>query len=153
LRISSLISENEEQRKEIERLQEDLANIEFENNKGKDLQKIGRSTVYITSLGSIESESLRKIADKFRTEYPSSVLAIGTNDLLSGKVTLLISITEDLVKTKDLNAVSLVKEVGSLIGGGGGGKPTLAQAGGNNGLKLSLALQKIREIINIKLST
>jgi alanyl-tRNA synthetase len=52
-----------------------------------------------------------------------------------------------------LNAVSLVKEVGSLIGGGGGGKPTLAQAGGNNGLKLSLALQKIREIINIKLST
>ena len=150
-RVNILLSDNEKQKKEIEKLHEDSANIEFENNKTKDLQKIGQSTVYITNIGYIESESLRKFADKFKAQYPSSVLAIGVTDLQSGRVTLLISITEDLIKTKGLNAVELVKEAGVLIGGGGGGKPTLAQAGGSDGSKLSSALQKIREIVNIKL--
>ncbi len=150
-RVENLIIENEKKIKEIDKLKENLAEIEFENNKNKDLQKIGQSSIYITNIGYIESESLRKLADKFKLQYPSSVLTIGTNDLKSGRVTILVSITNDLVKTKGLNAVELVKEVGALIGGGGGGKPTLAQAGGSDGSKLSIALQKIRELVNSKL--
>jgi alanyl-tRNA synthetase len=150
-RVRSLIAENEKQMKEIGKLHEGLAEIEFENNKTKDLQKIGQTLVYITTIGSIETESLRKLADKFKLQNPSSVLAIGTKDLNSEKATLLISISDDLVKNKGLNAVELVKEAGVLINGGGGGKPTLAQAGGNNSSNLPLALQKIRELITSKL--
>jgi alanyl-tRNA synthetase len=150
-RVNNLITENEKKIKEIGKLQEELASIEFENNKNKDLQKKDQTTVYITTIGSIETESLRKLADKFRIQNPSSVLAIGTKEINSERVTLLISITEDLVKNKGLNAVEMVKEAGVLIGGGGGGKPTLAQAGGNNSSNLPLALNKIRELVNSKI--
>jgi alanyl-tRNA synthetase len=150
-RVNNLITENEKKIKEVGKLQEELASIEFENNKNKDLQKKDQTTVYITTIVSIETESLRKLADKFRIQNPSSILAIGTKEINSERVTLLISITEDLVKNKGLNAVELVKEAGALIGGGGGGKPTLAQAGGNNGSNLPLALNKIRELVNLKI--
>ncbi|MFM8320135.1 MAG: alanine--tRNA ligase, partial [Chloroflexota bacterium] len=74
-----------------------------------------------------DPDALRMLADKYRARYPSGVAVLASvND---GRPTVIAAVTEDLVK-RGLHAGELVKFVGGFLGGGGGGKPTLAQAGG-----------------------
>ena len=67
-----------------------------------------------------------------------------------GKVNLLAAVTDDLVK-KGLHAGKLVGEVAKVVGGGGGGKPTMAQAGGKEPAKLAEALQLGTKLVREKL--
>jgi len=77
------------------------------------------------------------------------VVVIGWAD--DGKVQLLAAVTDDLVK-KGLHAGKLVGQVAKVVGGGGGGKPTMAQAGGKEPAKLGDALQLAKSLINDHLS-
>jgi alanyl-tRNA synthetase len=61
---------------------------------------------------------------------------------LDGKPVLLAAVTDDLVK-RGLHAGNLVKQVAQVVGGGGGGRPTLAQAGGKDASKLTEALDQV----------
>ena len=61
------------------------------------------------------------------------------------KVQLIAAVTEDLVK-KGLHAGKLVGQVAKVVGGGGGGKPTMAQAGGKEPAKLSEALEMAKKL-------
>ena len=63
---------------------------------------------------------------------------------------IIAAVTEDLVK-RGLNAGDLVKTVAQVVGGGGGGRPTLAQAGGKDAAKLPEALAKTAEYVQSKL--
>lgn len=65
-----------------------------------------------------------------------------------GKVFLMVAVTEDLIKEKGLKAGALVGQLGRLVGGGGGGQPNLATAGGRNPEKLDEALEKVNEILS-----
>jgi alanyl-tRNA synthetase len=62
-----------------------------------------------------------------------------------GKVPVIVALTPDLVK-KGLKAGDLVKQVGAVVGGSGGGKPDLAQAGGKDATKIDEAVKKADEI-------
>jgi alanyl-tRNA synthetase len=68
-----------------------------------------------------------------------------------GQVKLLAAVTEDLVK-KGLHAGKLVGQVAKVLGGGGGGKPTLAQAGGKEPAKLGEALQLAKNLVTDQLT-
>ena len=68
-----------------------------------------------------------------------------------GKVLLFAAITDDLIKSKGLKAGDIVKEIAPIVGGGGGGKPQLAQAGGKNPEKIPDALATAKELIHSKL--
>jgi alanyl-tRNA synthetase len=65
-----------------------------------------------------------------------------------GKVFLMVAVTDDLIKTKNIKAGIVVGKLGRLVGGGGGGQPNLATAGGKNPEKLNEALSKAGLIIN-----
>ena len=69
----------------------------------------------------------------------------------AGKPILIAAITDDLVK-RGLHAGNLIKQVARVVGGGGGGRPTLAQAGGKDATKLAEALDQVSGYIreNIK---
>ena len=67
-----------------------------------------------------------------------------------GKVTLVAAVTDDLIK-KGLKAGDLIKQIATLVDGGGGGRPQMAQAGGKNPAKIPNALKKANEIIKEKL--
>ena len=89
-----------------------------------------------------DADMLRSLADIFRERYPSnSVCVLGS--AVDDKPTVIAAITEDLVK-RGLKAGDLVKFVAAPMGGGGGGKPTLAQAGGKDASKLPEALISVR---------
>jgi alanyl-tRNA synthetase len=89
-----------------------------------------------------DGKALRELADKLRDRLAKGVVALGSEH--EGKAVLLVAVTKDLAGR--VKAGELVKEGAKLVGGSGGGKPDLAQAGGANPAGLDDALKKIEEL-------
>ena len=89
-----------------------------------------------------DGKALRELADKLRERIGKGVVALGSEQ--AGKAILLVAVTKDL--TAKVRAGDLVKEAARLVGGSGGGKPELAQAGGADPSGLEKALEKVAEL-------
>ncbi|MGC4000599.1 MAG: alanine--tRNA ligase [Anaeromyxobacter sp.] len=89
-----------------------------------------------------DGKALRELADKLRDRIGKGVVALGSEQ--DGKAILLVAVTKDL--TGKLKAGDLVKEAAKLVGGSGGGKPDMAQAGGSDPAGLDQALAKVSEL-------
>jgi alanyl-tRNA synthetase len=92
----------------------------------------------------VEASELREITEKVLDKLQSGVVVLGTKG--EGKVSFSVMISKDLVK-KGLHAGKLIKDVAAIAGGGGGGRPDMAQAGGKNPEKLEEALRKVTELL------
>ncbi len=90
-------------------------------------------------------DELKSIGDSVRAKLGSGVGLIGT--VVNDKVQLLCVVTDDLIKERKLKAGKIVGEVAKLVGGGGGGRPHLATAGGREAEKLPRALKEVRRIV------
>jgi alanyl-tRNA synthetase len=98
--------------------------------------------------GTIESDSadmLKNIVYQLRTSSENTVIVIGSES--GGKANLLVAVTDDLVKSGKVNAVSVIKEISAEINGGGGGQPFLASAGGKNPSGIQKAIDMAAEFI------
>ncbi|MAL17126.1 MAG: alanine--tRNA ligase [Balneola sp.] len=82
----------------------------------------------------------------------NTAIVLGSRDEEEGKVYLMVALSDDLVKEKGLKAGAIVGQLGRLVGGGGGGQPNLATAGGRQPEKLGEALKKVNEIITESIS-
>jgi len=82
-------------------------------------------------------ERLREMVDRLRERLGSAVIMLGA--VMAEKPGLVAAVTPDLVE-KGLHAGKLISEVAKVVGGGGGGRPTMAQAGGHEAGKLGEAL-------------
>jgi len=91
-----------------------------------------------------DGKALRELADKLRDKIGRGVVALGAE--ADGKAILLVAVTKDL--TAKVKAGDLVKEAAKLVGGSGGGKPDLAQAGGPDAAGLEKALAKVEELVS-----
>jgi len=90
-----------------------------------------------------DGKALRDLADKLRDKLGRGVVALGSEQ--DGKAILLVAVTKDL--TARVKAGDLVREAAKLVGGSGGGRPDLAQAGGANPAGLDQALEKVAEMV------
>lgn len=75
---------------------------------------------------------------------PSGVAVLGS--ISEGRPNLIAAVTEDLV-ARGLDAVHIVRTIAKMVGGGGGGKPTLAQAGGKDPTRLAEALAQVESLV------
>jgi alanyl-tRNA synthetase len=91
-----------------------------------------------------DAKALRDLADKLRDKIGSGVIALGGE--ADGKAVLLVAATADVV-AKGVKAGDLVREMAKVVGGRGGGKPDLAQAGGPDASQLDAALEAIYRLI------
>ena len=91
-----------------------------------------------------DAKALRDLADKLRDKIGSGVIALGGE--ADGKAVLLVAATADVV-AKGVKAGDLIREMAKVVGGKGGGKPDLAQAGGPDAGKLDQALEAIYSLI------
>jgi alanyl-tRNA synthetase len=89
-------------------------------------------------------EQVRAQIDRVRQKAKSAFITFGWADD-EGKVPVIVALTSDLT-AKGLKAGDIVKQVAAIVGGSGGGKPDLAQAGGKDPSKLPEAMAKAREI-------
>jgi alanyl-tRNA synthetase len=95
-----------------------------------------------------DGNALRELADKLRDRIGRGVVALGSEH--DGKAVLLVAVTKDL--TGKIKAGDLVKEAAALVGGRGGGKPDLAQAGGPDPSGLAGALARVEELVRAKVA-
>jgi alanyl-tRNA synthetase len=96
-------------------------------------------------LESATIDEAREAIDMLKTKAGSAAVVFGFAE--GDKVVLLAGVSDDLIK-KGLKAGDIVKEIAPIVGGGGGGKPQMAQAGGKNPKNLPQALS--RAIVYIK---
>jgi alanyl-tRNA synthetase len=90
-------------------------------------------------------ETLREMTDWLRNRLDSVVIVLGA--VIDEKPSFVAAITPDLVE-KGLKAGSLIQRVARVVGGGGGGRPTLAQAGGRDAHRLDEALATVPEAVS-----
>jgi alanyl-tRNA synthetase len=100
--------------------------------------------VLVAKVPSSRMEILREMSDQLREQLGSVVVVLGT--IYEDKPAFLAAVTQDLVD-RGYNAGEIVKQVAKVAGGGGGGKASLAQAGGKYKDKLDEALRLVRSLI------
>jgi alanyl-tRNA synthetase len=125
--------------KETEKLRTQLVACAFDEQLDE-TEEIEGIPVLKTILHDADMDALREMADKFRQDHDTGVIVLASQQ--SGKPILIAALTEDLVQ-RGLHAGELVKKVAGVVGGSGGGRPTLAQAGGKDASKLSEALDQV----------
>jgi alanyl-tRNA synthetase len=142
-RVERLLAKQKELQREVETLQSQV-----DAGKSADLlagiRDIGGVKVLAVKVVVDDIKRLRELADLLKDRIGSGVLALGAE--ISGKATLLVAVTGDL--TGRFKAGELIREMAPLIGGSGGGKPELAQAGGSRTENLPAALDKLYSIIS-----
>ncbi|HYR60980.1 MAG TPA: alanine--tRNA ligase [Nitrospiraceae bacterium] len=96
--------------------------------------------VHVQRTDGLDVNGMRALADQLRDKLKSGVVALGAA-AEDGKVSLLVVVTKDLIGK--LNAGDLIKVMAAEVGGTGGGRPEMAQAGGKNPAMLDVALEKV----------
>jgi alanyl-tRNA synthetase len=107
---------------------------------GATAKTIAGIQVHVQRTDGLDVSGMRALADQLRDKLKSGVVALGaaTED---GKVSLLVVVTKDLIGK--LNAGDLIKVMAAEVGGTGGGRPEMAQAGGKDSARLDVALEKV----------
>ncbi|MFV8252951.1 alanine--tRNA ligase [Aerococcus viridans] len=108
------------------------------------VENAGAYTVIAEHVPNRSMDDLRKIADEWKQKDSSDILVLATS--VDDKANLLIAVGQDAVKA-GVKAGNLIKQVAPKIGGGGGGRPDMAQAGGKNPAGIEEALAFAKEII------
>ncbi len=141
-RLKTLSNHEKALEKEVAALtaQLSLSNIDNLLENGRDINGV-RVTAAQVPLDS--AKTLREIGDRMRDKMGSGVLVLGGE--LKGKVALLTIVSKDLIPR--LQAGEIVKETAALVGGSGGGRPDMAQAGGTMVDKLPEALERVYDIV------
>ena len=109
-------------------------------------QRRGDINLIVSNLGEANAELLRAVVDVLKPNLTSAVVVLGA--VSEGRVSLICYVTPDLVKAGK-HAGKIVGELAKLCGGGGGGRPDLAQAGGKQPEKLAAALAEAARIIGV----
>jgi alanyl-tRNA synthetase len=104
--------------------------------------------VLAAPVAATDGKGLRELADRLRDKLGSGVVAIGCP--FDGKANLLVAVTKDL--TGRIKAGEVVAAMAAEVGGRGGGRPDLAQAGGTQPERLDAALAKAEALITSALA-
>jgi alanyl-tRNA synthetase len=146
-RLQKMIERQKELERELESLRDKL-NAERSGELLSNVREVSGVRYLATRVEGVNGKGLREFSDQVRNKLGSGVTILGCES--GGKANLLVAVSKDL--TDRLQAGRLIKELAAMVGGGGGGRPDLAQAGGNRPEKLEEALAAAEEIIAQQLS-
>jgi alanyl-tRNA synthetase len=148
------IAELLEERKKLER---ELSGLKLEEKKGQistvleNSSKVKGIKIYKAEVSVENNDELKSLGDELREKIKNSVGVLFA--VIDNKVAIVCIVTDDLIKEKKLSAGKIVGELAKLVGGGGGGRPHLATAGGKDVSKIQTALNKTEEIVGSFLNT
>jgi len=144
--VNSLLDEKKTLEKELSRLKSKIASAQ-----GDDLANqavvVGNARVLAAKLEGADSRTLREAMDKLKDKLKSAAIVLGAVE--GDKVTLIAGVTSDL--TAKVKAGELVNFVAQQVGGKGGGRPDMAQAGGTQPDNLPAALQSVASWVGERL--
>jgi alanyl-tRNA synthetase len=148
-RVAALLDEVKSLKKQISQRKAETAPKTSPDDLLATATLVGNVKVVATALGTDSPDDLRQLIDVLRRKQPTG-LAILLASSLEGKVNLAAGLTPDVIAL-GLNAGQWLKAVAPIVGGGGGGRPDLAQAGGKLPDQIPSALEKALEFVREKM--
>ena len=140
-KLTHTMAQLKELSSENESLKAKLAN-ESLGDVTSDMVSVGEFHIIATAVEGVDMNGLRDLGDQLKAKVSEGIVVIASaND---GKVNLIAMATDGAVK-KGAHAGNLIKEIAPLVGGGGGGRPNMAQAGGKNPAGIQAAIEKAKE--------
>ncbi len=139
-RVDALVERNRGLEKELERLKGKLASAAGNDMLGE-AREVKGVKVLAKRLEGVSGKELRGMLDQLKNKLGSGIVVLGVADESAGKVSLIAGVTDDL--TARVKAGELVNHVASQVGGKGGGRPDMAQAGGSDVASLPAALESV----------
>ena len=146
-RVNRLISRNRELERTVQSLRSESAGERMRDLAG-DAVDVDGVRVVATAVRPADMEAFREMGDRLRETLESGVGVLGA--ALNGKASLIAVVTDDLIR-RGVQAGPIVKAVAEFVGGGGGGRPHLAQAGGRHPEKMPDALARVPDIVRAQL--
>ena len=134
--VRSLQEKQKQLEKEVKQLRMRVATGGTSSAPADETQDVGGVKLIAKRVDDLSGGDLRNYADELRSKIKSGVVVLGS--ATDGKVTLLTAVTKDLLDR--IQANTLIGKLAPIVGGKGGGKPDLAQAGGKDADKLNEAL-------------
>jgi len=141
-RIKKIMSVQKSLEKEVEQLKAKIA-MRSADWAEEDVKSINDIKVLAKKVTVDKPAELRDMADRFKEKIKSGIVVLGSS--ADSKALLIVVVTKDL--TDRFHAGKIVKEVASVVGGSGGGRPDMAQAGGTQPENLDQALEKVYEVM------
>ncbi len=146
-KIDQILAKARQTEKELDRLKAKMSSAEGDNLSGSAIQ-IGEIKLVAARLDGADPKSLRDTADKLKDKLGEAVVVLAT--VSSGKVSLIAGVTKATAKL--VKAGELVNMVAQQVGGKGGGRPDMAQAGGTAPQNLDKALASVESWVTEKLN-
>jgi alanyl-tRNA synthetase len=140
-RVQKMIEKTKELERSVKKLQGDAMRGGAES--GTTERDVRGVKVLVRNCGDADPASLRELVDEMKAKAGSCVAVAGAAK--DGKAALAVGVTKDL--EKKLNAGLIIKEAAAIVGGKGGGRPDMAQAGGPNAEELPKALDAVFSIV------
>ena len=138
------MEENKNLKKELESIKAKMANSGLKDL-AKDAVEVNGIKVIASRLGDgLDMNSLRNAGDNLKADLTCAVIVLAS--AADGKVNIVAMATPDAVQ-KGAHAGNIIREVAKTCGGGGGGKPDSAQAGGKDASKIAEALDMVKTLI------
>jgi alanyl-tRNA synthetase len=142
-KLDQVLAELEGERKKLAAIEKDLSKKSAEDLLSK-VEVINGVKVLAAGVLNVKVDSLREMADALKEKIGSCIIVLCS--VIEDKPSFIAMVTPDLVQ-KGYSAGDIVKKVAQVTGGGGGGKPGMAQAGGKDKTKVDEALQLVRTLI------
>ena len=146
-RLSHMISENKELHSQVESLKSQLAKESMGDVTDQVTEVKGMKFLAAKAPGA-DMNGLRDLGDQLKEKLGEGVVVLASD--AGGKVNLMATATDGAVKA-GAHAGNLIKAIASCVGGGGGGRPNMAQAGGKNPAGIDEALEKAKEVLENQL--
>ncbi|MGH7811336.1 MAG: alanine--tRNA ligase-related protein, partial [Candidatus Binatia bacterium] len=141
-KVKKLLERQKELEREIDKLRGQLEKDRIPDLLAKK-QSVNGANVLISRVDGVDGKQLRDIADQLREKLGSSVVVLASAG--EENVSLVASVSKEL--TKKYHAGNIIKELAGIVGGGGGGRPDFAQAGGKEPEKIDAALKRADDLV------
>ncbi len=148
-RVETLLAESRELKKELAQARQIQARERFEELI-ESMEEIGGKPLMRGIVEGADMNTLRKMADWFRDSVSSGVAVLASVD--NERPILIVAVTEDLVQ-RGVAAGTIIKPIATTVGGSGGGRPALAQAGGKDATRLVEAMNQVPGLVELALSS
>ena len=142
-KVSHLLAENKALSSEIESLKSKLAQDAMGDVMDQ-VVEVNGVKLLATKMEGVDMNGLRDLGDQLKDKIGEGVIVLASST--GGKVSLMAMATKGAVG-KGAHAGNLIKEIAGLVGGGGGGRPNMAQAGGKNPDGIDAAIAKVKEVL------
>ena len=141
-KVEKILREVKTLEKEVDRLKAKAASDSAEAGVAA-VKSVNNTKVLIQKVSVDNPAALRDLADRLKEKLKSGIVVLGSVN--GPKAFLIVGVTKDL--TKRFHAGNVIKQIAATVGGSGGGRPDMAQAGGSKPEKLDAALEKAYKVI------